>query len=409
MEVQNEFRVIRSFNKINDVLELIKDKKVDEIKNMDLGLNVKERIRNNDLDNLYLLAIDKDLENDKTNVLNTLQRQCNGLIFEKNTNKLVAACQNKITNIEDKNEMKELIDNIKNEKHIRMEYCEDGTIMRLYNYNGEWYTATTRCINGSDSYWSSNKTFDDMFWETFNRKNIDKLDENKTYIFILLHTENRIVVRHKFNTLVYICSIDNNTMEEDYRNVFYNYNQKHNYNNKNEQETINIRRPKQILNFDVNLFVKEPETYFNQTKRGLILKIYDEINQQWDSYKYDFDAYKMVKAVRGNVPQIRMRFLELLNDPNSLLLLEYHYPEHKFLFAMIKNGVNNICKQIHKLYVDSHIKHNVQVQEDNKFYRTLRQLHAQYKITNTPITLKDVENKIFTLDKHVIKNLLDWI
>jgi hypothetical protein len=190
-------------------------------------------------------------------------------------------------------------------------------------------------------------------------------------------------------------------MEEDYRNIFYIAN--------NQNEINSIRRPKQILNFDVNLFVQEPETYFNQTKRGLILKIYDEQNQRWNCYKYDFDAYKMVKSIRGNVPQIRMRFLELLSEPNNLLMLEYHYQEHKFLFAMIKNGINNVCKQIHKLYVDSHIKHNVQVQEDNKFYRTLRQLHAQYKITNTPITLKDVENKIISLDKNVIKNLLDWI
>lgn len=398
-------RVIKSFVKIDDVVELVNSQTIDDIKkNVELGLNVKERNRSDDLDNLYLVAVDKELENDKTKNLNTLQKQSNGLIFEKNTNKLIAACQNKITNIDDKMKLKELIDNTTNEKHIRMEYCEDGTIMRIYNYKGKWYTATTRCISGSDSYWSSNKTFDDMFWETFNKKNINKLDENKTYIFVLLHTENRIVVKHRYNMLVYICSIDNNTMEEDYRNVFYTH-----HNQNNEHEINSIRRPKQILNFDVNLFVQEPETYFNQTKRGLILKIYDDQIRQWNSYKYDFDAYKMVKTVRGNVPQIRMRFLELLNEPNSLLMLEYHYPEHRFLFAMIKNGINNVCKQIHKLYVDSHIKHNVQVQEDNKFYRTLRQLHAQYKITNTPITLKDVENKIFSLDKNVIKNLLDWI
>ena len=96
------------------------------------------------------------------------------------------------------------------------------TIIRLYNYNNKWSTATTRCMDAKDSFWSSNKTFDAMFWEIFDEKLIAELNTNFTYLFVLLHEENRIVVRHKLNTLVYVSKIDNTTLIEDYNNIFTN-------------------------------------------------------------------------------------------------------------------------------------------------------------------------------------------
>ena len=279
-----------------------------------------------------------------------------------------------------------------------MEYCEDGTVIRLYNYDNEWYTATTRCIDARKSYWSSEKTFNDMFWEIFNNSGyeISQLDPSYTYSFILIHRENRIVVNHKYNNLIYINRVNNITKEEDFTNYFYN-----------ENPRRCIRRTKQI---EVSSIINYPlDDYFLPEKRGIILKFLDTNTNSWKLYQYDFSSYSKIKEIRGNVPLIRMRYLELLNQPESLQLLEANYPENTMVFAMIKHCMNNLYKEVHNLYFQSHIKHTVTVEEDHKLYRTLKQLHGQYKKQGTIITLEEVIKKVNSLDKNVIKTLIGWV
>lgn len=372
---------------ISEVVSCIEQNKTfDEIKSNLNENDVTVREYNNESDenlkNLYLVVVNKEIEENPD--LTDLQRQANGLIIEKETNKVVAMCQNKMHNIGEED-----VSKMELEKFSRVEYCEDGTMIRLYNYNGHWYTATTRCPDARKSFWSSNKTFDDMFWEVFDRNLLNTLDTSYTYVFVLLHKENRIVVYHKYNTLIYISRIHNTTFLEDYKNIFYGL-------------TKNIKRPQAVELFDdLSQFIKP-------YKRGILFKVYNKANCKWDIYKYDFPDYITIKQIRGNVPDVKYRVLELLNDPMSLTLLEKHYPENKFLFNVIKHSILKIVNTVHKLYIESHIKRSIKVEEDNKYYRTLKQLHAQYKTHNKPITYEDVQKKVYSLDKHVLKSYLDW-
>jgi hypothetical protein len=376
---------MQSFNKINitevtnSMTKSFEDLKVEMENN---GVEVREKF-NTDYANLYLLTTSRDIEDPMTE----LQMQCNGLVFDKETNNLIVACQNKLHDIS----LEELQTITSTTQTQRFEYCEDGTVIRLYFYKNEWRTATTRCIDAKDSFWSSQKTFDEMFWEVFDKKYLTSLDPNSTYVFVLLHSDNRIVVKHNTNILVYISKIHNVTLMEDYTNIF--------------SGDLSIRRPKQIPYFDINEF----EKYYLPFKRGIIVKVYNEVNNTWTMYKIDFEKYQAIKTLRGNVPNIRMRYLELLNDSAALEALQQNYPEHSFLFAVIKHSLARVCKEIHSLYIESHVKHNTQVDDTHMYFRTLRQLHAQYKLTNTPITLDDVQSKVFSLNKHVLKHFLCWV
>ena len=106
--------------------------------------------------------------------------------------KLPFGCELKIIDyislIEDIKNKEQLINLIDNE-NTTVEYCEDGTIIRLYNYNDNWYTSTTKTINASVSYWSSSKSFHELFSELFDEKYLEILDKNSTYFFILLEVE----------------------------------------------------------------------------------------------------------------------------------------------------------------------------------------------------------------------------
>lgn len=322
-----------------------------------------------------------------------LNQQANGIIFERESKRVVAMCQNKLKTIKNVSDVTEIMDS---NNMLRVEYCEDGTMIRLYNYNDNWYTSTTRCMDARKSFWSSNRSFDELFWDVFDKSLLSTLDKKYTYVFVLLHRENRIVVRHKVNMLVYISRINNETCIEEYTTQFNNI--------------YGIRRPKRINTDDfMRLNVSNVDlmkSLFHPFKRGIIIKILNQSNQK--IYKIDYENYISTKDIRGNIPDIRMRYLELLNEPEKLELLEKIYNDHRFMFNIIKTEIFQLIKTIHKLYFDSHIKHTIEVKEENVYYRTLRQLHAQYKITNKPITFDEVKNKIYNMDKMIIKKLLNW-
>lgn len=386
---------LTTFISINNIENLIKNgDSFDKIKEIATESGIQVRESNEDeLKNLYLLVANRE-----SSELSPLQLECNGLILEKETNKIVCMSQNKFIHINNDGSQINQVEDLKSMyNRFRMEYCEDGTVIRLYNYNDTWYTATTRCIDARKSYWSSDKTFNDMFWEIFNSSNytVDNLDKTHTYLFILIHKENRIVVNHKYNNLIYIGRINNETKQEDFTNYFYN-----------EDPRRCIRRTK---NIDVSSVINYPlDDYYLPDKRGVIIKFFDASNNSWKLYQYDFNHYTQIKEVRGNVPLIRMRYLELLDHPDKLQILETNYPEYKMTFSMIKHCMNKLYKEVHNLYYQSHIKHNVTVEESHKLYRTLKQLHGQYKKQGTIITLEEVTKKVNSLDKNVIKTLIGW-
>ena len=342
-------------------------------------------------------------------------------------------------------EFKEIYSKNANKK-TRMEYCEDGTSIRLYNWKGTWYTATTKCIDARSSYWSCEKSFDKMFWDIFDTGLLKQLDEKYTYLFVLLHVDNRIVIKHKKNSLIYISRIHNETLHEDFTNYFYwnkfnlsSFNKeseirkqeicenmefdeemcrqmlveqtvydKHEY----ERQLYSIRQIKrQIVVKDFR--IENYENIISNNKRGVLFKVYESEsesndNGKWKLYKYDFENYKMIKEARGNVPNIKFRYLELMKTPETLEILEKNYLEYNFMFSVIKNCINKLAKKIYMLYVESHIKHNVKIDTDNLYYQTLRQLHGQYKLQQKPITYDAVRTKLISLDKSVIYKLLEW-
>lgn len=372
--------------KTTNIEVLIKDVLFENIKSTVEEHGIEMRILDEE-SNLYLLVSNKN-ETDLT----PIQMECNGLIFEKNTNKIVCMAQNKMYEISSNEILKDIT-----KKRFRMEYCEDGTVIRLYNYNNEWITATSRCIDARKSYWSSEKTFNDMFFEIFNSSgyDINELDSSYTYSFIIMHKENRIVVNHKYNNLIYINRVNNITREEDFTNYFYN-----------ENPRRCIRRTKQIEHSDDMNYPLD--NYYQSDKRGVIIKSYDELNNKWDLFNYDFMVYLKVKDIRGNVPLIRMRYLELLNEPEKLELLKVHYPENLMVFSMIQHCMSKLYREIHNLYFQSHIKHSITIEESDPLHKTMRQLHGIYKKQKTIITLEVVIDKVNTLNPHVIKNLLGW-
>lgn len=80
----------------------------------------------------------------------------------------------------------------------------DGSITTLYHYSGQWHVATNGSPDaGGDLPHNRNKTFKQMFWQTFTEMGY-KLPEDTgmCFMFELMTPENRVVIPHKTNKLV---------------------------------------------------------------------------------------------------------------------------------------------------------------------------------------------------------------
>ena len=337
---------------------------------------------------LKLFCVKKEIV-ESGNVLTELQNECNGVIINATNNKIVAACQKRFMKISSQEQFQELCDN-NSCWNPETEYCEDGTVIRLYNHLGYWRTATTRCIRGNKSFWSSDRTFEDMFFSLFNNDDFCTLNPCYTYVFILLHSDNRIVISHKKSKIIFVCKIQNDySGETDSADCF---DGRYDSIQKIELDECSEPHCHYVL-----------ESLFDMNKKGILVKFGNNV------YQYNFKFYDFVKDIRGNVPQIRNRYIELFNDDYNKYYLKEYFKEYKQTFDDVENIVSRIIKEIHYLYIKSHVRHEITVDNTHKYYRTLIQLHGQFKKNHTVITEMIVRDKIKTIPNNVLKRLINSI
>ena len=94
----------------------------------------------------------------------------------------------------------------------------DGSIIKLYYYDGCWNWATNSTISADQAHLNDNKnvTFLDVIKRTENYKEIpfDSLDKNCTYLFELVSPETQVVIRYDRRMLYHIGTRNNLTGKE---------------------------------------------------------------------------------------------------------------------------------------------------------------------------------------------------
>ena len=75
----------------------------------------------------------------------------------------------------------------------------DGSLIKLFHWNGKWIVSTSGSVGGAGTVGSSEKSFEELFWETFYNVGYSKwnLDTDNCYVFELCCPENRIVVNYQ--------------------------------------------------------------------------------------------------------------------------------------------------------------------------------------------------------------------
>lgn len=323
---------------------------------------------------------------------------CNGDIFCTDTNKFVCVNMNKMKDI-----TFEELKNMFNDEDSVIEYCEDGTVIRVfYDSQKGWRFSTNKCIDAFNSYWTSSKSFGEMFDDMFCDQMYDVLNEEYTYIFILRHKDNRIVIEHNNNELVYVMKINNNTKQEDYTNDFENY--------KNIKTIVKINNikdmtghPIEFIKFDIN---NDWDKIKRNDKRGIIIRKFNKNTNSFDRFKYEFEEYKNISKIRGNVPSITKRYIQLYKNKEMQKQLKIHYSKINAMFDVIDEKFNVIVNDLYKMYVDTHIYRKYILENTNKYYKTIKMIHKKFK-EGEKITIDVVSKVLEEIPTYILEKFIE--
>ena len=357
-----------------------------------------------DKDNIhYLIKYNKPLLKEKNYVNKGIYRS---IVYDSKNNKIINFSPPKSL----KHDSEEFLNEWNNED-IRVEEFIDGVMIQVYYTGTQWEIATRSIIGAKNTFYHSYKTFKTMFFEACNYANLDinKLDTNNVYSFVLQHPDNIIVV-HIDEPKLYLVDIftlknNNNTTEVSYLTQDLSvYTATLDY-----REPIKLYYPtlyKNNIKFDDIYEFKNKycnkDTHF--TTLGIIIKNI----KTGKRCKIRNPNYNHVKNLRGNQPNIIYRYIELNNNKKVDEYLKY-YPEDKLIFTKYKLRIKEYSIALHNNYVSCYIK---KIDESKDYPLLFRHhmytLHQLFVNNRQKIYIDTVLDYINNLDNSNIYNIIKF-
>ena len=343
--------------------------------------NIKVK-QDKSIPDLYLVYFERN--NLTYNELSPLQKECNGAIYEKNTNKLVCACFNKFN--KDSIVSDSMYD--LNDKNLEILPSINGTLIRTFYYKDTLYFATKKCINANHAYWSSKKSFGQMFQECLDvykdKISLDNFSGGYNHFFIMQHLENDNILPIPGNNLVHISTFNLN--KNEFKVQYFGIS-KPQFIEIRDKATLEIMIHKKTINF-------EGYVLFNKNEMGLVHQ------------KIIFPSYINRSQLYGNTRSRLFRFLEIQNNVDLVRDYLDRFPNQKDLFYEYEQKLLSFCKNLHETYLNIRVKKIPNYDYNKKLGKCLYTLHGLYLKHHQPITLTTVVNYIKPLDTKLLMYLL---
>ena len=275
---------------------------------------------------------------------------------------------------------------------IRAEEFVEGTMINVFfdpciGVTGGWEISTRNTVGATSSFFKSPgaKTFRQMFMEAASKCKLDinKLDKEMCYSFVLQHPENRIVVPFSKAQLylVGIYQINNTSNTVDY---FYSHAFKLFF----EEMGTTVKFP-QIYEF--NKYSDLIEKYGSMNTSYDIVGVMIHNTETGERTKIRNPVYEQVRNLRGNQPKLQYQYLCLRKEGKVKDFLKF-YPENKSEFSTFRDQVHLFTNTLYSNYVSCYIKKEKPLMEFTQQYRThMFNIHQIY--------MKDLREK-----KHYINN-----
>lgn len=348
--------------------------------------SVKENCGNLNLDvreheNMYMVSF-----TNKSDVTNPMIRECNGSIFEKDTNKLLhVSFPRTYQGFEEIEETEET------EKTV---YCvadmQEGSVVKVFkNGEGKWCMATSRHLCAEKNRWASAKSFHQLFEECVEKSFeifCEDLDENSCHTYLLCHPEHTIVDETHVKDLIKINSVCLETMKETNEIKMIN----------DKIQTKKMWMKEGQLNSGKNYFFFEMELDGEEKY---------QITQK--RVKYLCERFKKMKELRGNYPDIRLSYLQTLYDVELREIMYKTFIEDRQKFFCCDKLFLQKSRDIYKAYIDTRVT-KVLKESPQRFEKTLKYIHVRFHVQKTPIRLYDVHFVLSDLGRKSPKTLA-WV
>lgn len=270
----------------------------------------------------------------------------------------------------------------------------EAALLRLFWYDGRWFLTTNRKLDAFQSRWSSKYSFGEMFQYTLQRIFPDpaggdvlaafyeQLDPALQYVFMIrFNNENRIV-----------CNV--NTIDLAERVVFLGYFDpsspgvfQHAHNRYLDHPMLSrLGRQKQSLspvddkddNAGATTALASWEEYvlrhIDPTKNPGIILIHNTLSRH---IKIQHPEYVNLARLRGNQPNLAVRYLELRNQRPDLDRFMRLYDRNARMFQQMEDILNEIARKINFWYTERYV-HNRFISVPFPEYNIMKKCHQWY-------------------------------
>ena len=239
---------------------------------------------------------------------NPIVRECRGIILEKDTWRVVAYPFKKFFNFGEP-----YADEIDWESAV-VETKEDGSLIKVYFYDGEWRVGTNGTIFAENAELNSGpyKNFRQLFDAAAEKCGLDfsRLNRYYTYNFELCSSFNQIVCPQSEMRLIHIGTRNNRTFQE-------------------VETDIGIPHPQRYALSSLEDCIAMAKT-FDFTKEGFVVK-----DKNYNRIKVKSEDYVRVHRLANNGSMTKERAIELIRA-NELDEFFTYFPQYREYIERIK-------------------------------------------------------------------------
>jgi len=329
----------------------------------------------------------------KSDLTNFFIRECNFPIIDKRTNKVVHYFSPKHYNgFEGTIDESDLIsvDKISERAKIVM-YIEGSLIKLFYDETSEtWNVATSRSINAACSFWGSNKSFKELFYECAVSSNncsydefLETLDKNCCYSFLIQHPENISTMKNTAPSLVNMNKVNTTSFKEEHSDLgFYTVDKNLEY----------------ILENRVNDYM------------SYMVYDFDKDGKVTNKVKIISKKYLDTQAWLSNQPDIGLSYIDILREKNKKLGEEFikFFHDYDDIFTEINYRIEDAIDIIYDIYCLKYYKNEHKLHVDRKYYTIVRELRINCNKNKKKLKKSEIIHKILGLSVRHIAYVIQY-